>query len=439
VGGSSDSFPRGIDTPGAGVERPSHLVSSSTSAGLPSGDEPNPPEDQRGDRNDPRVLAHEPAIPCRMPPRSPSAADALGVPIVPPSAVTRLASRFRRGLARTRVGAAPGPLVVLEGLFGLWDNRVLGLLVELAVPELLHAGAQPVEALAVACGADADALDRVLRYAAGRGFVRRDRHGNYRANKVSDVLRADHPYSWRPWVQFAASDWFWLAWRHVGAPLRGAGTAMQAAHGAEFFEYVNQTDPHAGAAFNGAMAAGARMQGLLLRDQYDFSHVRTLCDVGGGTGTALGCLLDAFPQMRGILFDLPEVVGPLREEWATRYGDRAEVAAGDFFAAVPAGADVYTLLAIVHDWDDARAEQILANVAAAMPPDGRVLVIEAEIPASGSDDFVNAADLLMLVLSGGRERMHEQFERLFRRAGLRLVSRRWLPSGSALLEAAKDS
>src|SRR6266540_6627097 len=96
---------------------------------------------------------------------------------------------------------------------------------------------------------------------------------------------------------------------------------------------------------------------------------------GGGTGAVMGDVLAANPALRGIVFDLPQLAEPARRHLAARgVGDRGEFVAGDFFEPVPEGHDLYTLFAIVHDWDDERCTTILRNVRRAMVAGGRVLV-----------------------------------------------------------------
>ena len=338
--------------------------------------------------------------------------DILGSPIAPAPAMTRAMLRGRRAIGRTFRSSAPPTIQVMEGLFGLLDNRILGLLVELDVPEHL-AQRRTVEELARLTGTTTDGLARVVRYAAGRGFLRVDRRGRVKANGVTRVLRRDHPNSWRGWVEFGASDWFWEAFRHIDAPVRGAGGAMEAAHGAPFFEHLARK-PAAADAFNRAMAGGAVVQSFALSRALDWRAVRTVCDVGGGTGAGLRLLLEEHSHLRGTLFELPEVV-----EHATT-SDRIQVAAGSFFEAdsIPTGQDRYLMLAIVHDWDDDSVVRILHNVATAGGPSSEIVVVEGVLADRPQDDFVQASDMLMLALATGRERTSAQFEAVFSRAGL---------------------
>jgi O-methyltransferase domain len=127
--------------------------------------------------------------------------------------------------------------------------------------------------------------------------------------------------------------------------------------------------------------------------------------------------------MRGILFDLPDVVataGQVLEKFAVQ--DRCEVVGGSFFEALPKGGDAYILRQIIHDWGDERALAILRNCRAAQTGTGKVLVIERQIvPDHRQAMRVLQVDLEMLVNVGGMERTDEQYRSLFEKAGFRLT------------------
>jgi predicted O-methyltransferase YrrM len=149
---------------------------------------------------------------------------------------------------------------------------------------------------------------------------------------------------------------------------------------------------------------------------YDFSGTRTLADIGGGQGELLARILAAYPALRGILFDQPDVVrsaGALLERAGV--ADRCEVVGGSFFETVPAGADAYLLKSVIHDWDEEAAIEILRTCRAAMDEHGKLLVVERVIRPGNDPDPAKFSDLNMLVIPGGRERSAGDFERLYAR------------------------
>lgn len=353
-----------------------------------------------------------------------------GSPAVPPGRLVMALNACRRRLLGTHRAIAPPPVRILEALFAQLDASVLALMVDLDVPDLLD-DRVTIDDLARRTGVDRHRLERVVRYAAARGLMSMDRRGNVRPNGVTRALRSDAPASWRGWVRFATSDWFASAWRHLGPGLESdAPSAFAHAHGREFFGYITDVDPGAGRVFDQAMEAGATVQAIGLARALDWSGVRSVCDVGGGTGAALGVLQRYHPRLDVTLLDLPEVVARARFTSRAEAPGRREIVGGSFFDAVPAGRDRYLALAVVHDWDDEHALSLLSRVRDAMPADGRAIVVEHVASPTPRDDFATASDLLMLVLSTGRERTHDEYECLFASAGLSIATRELLATGA---------
>ena len=93
------------------------------------------------------------------------------------------------------------------------------------------------------------------------------------------------------------------------------------------------------------------------------------------------------------------------------------------------------LTAVIHDWNDDACERILRNFAAALPPGGRVCVVETALRPGRRGSFVQATDALMLAFTpGGHERTAEQFASLWQRCGLRCIRATVLPSDGTLFE-----
>jgi hypothetical protein len=352
-------------------------------------------------------------------------AEVLGVPVLPPAPAAILGTRVRAGLARLHRALAPPPARILEGALGALDLAVLAALCKLEVPERLT---RPITcaALADACGVDVHRFDRLTRYAATRGMLKRGRGGRLRPTRVTTFLRRDHPGGWRAWVEFAAGAEVLGALAALDAGLTADGDAFAAANGAPFFRWM-AAHPDRHASFDAAMAAGGRMHGLLLAGALDWNSSRHVCDIGGGDGALLGVLVARHPHLEGVVLELPEVVARLPE----RAGVRA--VAGDAFAGVPAGFDTYLLVNVLHDWDDAAAARLLRRVADAARgsvASARIVVVESEAHARPRDDLATLADGLMLALTpGGRERTTAEIVALAREVELSLERTHPLVSG----------
>ena len=145
-------------------------------------------------------------------------------------------------------------------------------------------------------------------------------------------------------------------------------------------------------------------------------------DVGGGHGSLLISILERNPDMRGILFDAPEVIeGAKAAISISGCDDRTQLVAGDFFKSVPEGADAIILKWIIHDWNDEQCVTILKNCYRSLPENGKLMLVEAVVPATDEPHFSKFIDLNMLVMTGGRERTETEFEKLFADSGFRLT------------------
>jgi methylase of polypeptide subunit release factors len=155
-------------------------------------------------------------------------------------------------------------------------------------------------------------------------------------------------------------------------------------------------------------------------------------DVGGGYGALLVAILTAHPAIEGVLFDLPATIAAARPH-LERAGvaDRCRLVAGDFFEAVPAGADAYVLKSVLHDWDDAPARTILDACRAATGTGARLVIVERVMPermrATPEHQNLARTDLTMLVALAAKERTEAEFRDLLAAAGFELT--RTLPAG----------
>jgi hypothetical protein len=139
-----------------------------------------------------------------------------------------------------------------------------------------------------------------------------------------------------------------------------------------------------------------------------------------------------------VLFDQPQVIQEAARSGFITSPDvstRCETAGGDFFEAVPAGADAYVMKYIVHDWDDAKCVKILNNCRTAMGADGRVLVVDHVLGPGNRFDWGKLVDINMMVMLGSKERTKDEFRQLFARAGLRLKRVIKTASSLSILEA----
>ncbi|MBH0777799.1 methyltransferase [Nocardia bovistercoris] len=185
-------------------------------------------------------------------------------------------------------------------------------------------------------------------------------------------------------------------------------------YGRDFWADLAES-PHLRATFDRQMRHRLRDQIPRIVTGFDWSRFASIVDVGGGRGDLLAAVMAAHPGLRGHLVDLEPTAAEARHTFAAHgVAARTEVTAASFFDPLPAGAQAYLLVDILHDWDDEHAGRILGRCVEAVDPAGRVLVVEPVGGLRAASEF----DLAMLVMFGGRERRVEEFRALAAPHGL---------------------
>lgn len=321
--------------------------------------------------------------------------------------------------------SSPSPEALLQLVSGYQAAQPIHVAAQLGLADLLADGPRRIEELAEATGTHAPSLGRLIRMLAALGLVGEAGDGRISLTPLGAPLRSGVPGSVRNRVLFLLGEWFWRSWGDLAYSVRTGKPAFDHIFGMSNFDYWEH-NPEAGAIHDAAFTDMAQFSTAPLVAAYDFAHFGTIADIGGSEGPLLAAILQANPGVRGILFDLPQVVARAAPVLAAaRVVDRVKVVGGSFFEAVPEGADAYLLKYIIHDWDDERAVIILRQCRAAMTPDAMLLLIENVLPErleTGAAAVTTARlDLTMLLLTpGGRERTESEFRLLLGEAGFEL-------------------
>jgi C-methyltransferase len=285
-------------------------------------------------------------------------------------------------------------------------------------------GATPAE-IAAHVGADADALDRILRLLAAHGIFVRSAHGRYAHSAASRLLRTDEPGSLRSYVRMGGMPAFWDRFTELG---RTARTGRREHDMTSLVEYF-ATHPDEATIFNAAMVSKSRTVLPAVAAAYDFGSFATIADVGGGRGHLLKLILERARGAHGVLFERPHVIAD------TEPAPRLTLIGGDFFADALPAADLYLLMEVLHDWDDADATRILAALRRAASPGARVLIVEILVPDTPGPHSGKTRDIIMLAVTGGRERTEAQHAALLAAAGFKLERVVQTASEYSLVEA----
>jgi len=306
----------------------------------------------------------------------------------------------------------------LRGLIsGFISTRMLHLAVELGLADLLAEGSRTADDLARETATHAPSLARLLRGLTALGVFVEETTGRFGPTPVSELLRRDRPDSLRAIALDFGAPHIQAAWMALPHGVRTGESSFRQVHGMDYWEYLRR-HPDIASNFNDMLQKARPHQCAAVARAYDFSSVATLVDVGGGHGQFLAAILDANPEMRGVLFDAPTVVpGAAQALRIAGLDDRCRVEGGDFFASIPDGGDAYILEHVIHDWSDADSVRILATCRRAMRAGAKLLLVEQLLSPAATP-----IDMHMLVLFGeARQRTEAEFRDLLDAAGFRLI------------------
>lgn len=289
-------------------------------------------------------------------------------------------------------------------------SRCIHVIADFGVADALDSEPASAKDLAERTGMNADALARMLRLLSAHGLFAGHGEG-YIHTPESRLLRSDHPYSLRSFARMIGTS-SWNAFTVLDHPAR---TGRPALGWQGMMEHFSE-HPDEAALFNKAMVDKAAGVVPTVIQAYDFSPFATIVDVGGGHGHLLSAILERVQQATGVLFDLPHVIAGA----AHAASDRLELVAGDFFVDPLPAADAYVLMEVLHDWSDEDATRILAAARQAAAPGSRLLVVEVLVPNTPGPDHSKLLDIIMLAVTGGRERTREEYEKLLANAGFEL-------------------
>lgn len=316
-------------------------------------------------------------------------------------------------------------LFALSDLCTPWCVHVVA---TLRIAEHIAAGVEELNDIAVAANCNADYLGRVLRHLIGKGVFEESAPGRFALNATARELL-------EPGARIGLNlDGFGgrmaYAWGTLLNAVRTGQPAYAELFGRPYWEDLD-AHPEIAAEFDAMMGPaghGAPDPEILLNGDWD--SVRTVVDVGGGTGALLAEILRAHPQVQGVLIDFPKTVARSAPTFeAAGVANRVQIIGQSFFDPLPAGADLYVLSKVLNDWPDRETVAILTRCAEAARPAGRIV-----ISGGISPDDAPASLSIETVLLGGKTNTLAEFRELAREAGLEVFAAGRLPSSRFVVE-----
>jgi len=322
---------------------------------------------------------------------------------------------------------------MMQMLSGMMVAGAVSTLARLGVPDLLEDGPKSAEELAPKVGAQAVPLFRLMRATAAVGVLAEGADGKFSQTPMSEVLRTNATPSLRGWAIMLGEEWHMRGWGVLEYCVRTGKQSMEHIYGKPAFEWLGG-NPKVAAVFNHAMTDLSRLDSPGVAEAYSFEGIGTLMDVAGGHGLLLATILGRNPKVKGVLYEIPQVIEGAKTGPLAPFMDRCELVSGNMFESVPPSADAYIMKHIIHDWPDELCLKILKGCRAGVNKGGKLLVVDDVIPPGNDFHPGKFLDLEMLIFPGGHERTEQQFRDLFAAAGWKLTRVIGTQSGISIVE-----
>lgn len=296
-----------------------------------------------------------------------------------------------------------------------WQSCCVGAAAQLELADLLADGPLHVDVLAERTKTHGPSLYRMLRALESTGIFIQTSPGVFGNTPASECLRRHLPGSNWAWIRFTlcAGAPVFEGWRGLTLALKNGRPGFDQVMGQSAWAHM-RSNPQTRTVFNEAMRALSALISPAVAASFDWSRFPVIADIGGGIGSQLSSILDAYPSCRGVLFDQPEVVAE-----APKNG-RIRRVGGNFFRDVPIQADAYVMRWVLHDWSDEESVGLLRNVRKVVTPSARLMVVESVIRETPEFDMGKWMDLNMMMMATGRERTAAEFRDLLDQAGFAL-------------------
>ncbi|MGJ5817589.1 methyltransferase [Paludibaculum fermentans] len=280
----------------------------------------------------------------------------------------------------------------------------------------MDAGLSHVKEIAAAAQCDPYVLDCLLGYLVSRGVFEQTGPGRYVLNEAAKGLLDPGMLIGLDLDGFGGR--MAHAWGTMLSYVRTGRPAYHQLFGRGFWEDLEANPPIAAQfdALIGPQGHGTPNPHFDITGGWD--SIRTVVDLGGGTGAMLAELLRVHPHIHGTLLDQPGTVARASEILQSAgVAGRATLCGQSFFDPLPPGADIYLLRGILNDWPDAETVAILTRAAEAARPNGRVVILKSVSPDTGTRTVT-----IEMVLLAGKHRTLEEFKELAQQAGLEVSS-----------------
>ena len=332
-------------------------------------------------------------------------------------AFQRRAARFplTRPIARKRAAR------LFDLVAGFVYAQVLAACVKLGLFEMLGPGPLALDSVAARTGLPPESAERLLKAAAALGLTERLDGDRYALGPHGAAMLGNPGIA----AMVAHHDRLYADLADPVALLKEGGGRGSLA---DYWPYEGGD----ASAYSALMTASQPLVAAQILDAHNFGRHRRLLDIGGGEGAFLRAAAERWPKLERVLFALPAVGARV---------SGVETVAGSFVDdSLPRGADVVSLVRILHDHDDATVRALLAKVHAVLPAGGALVIAEPMAGTRGAEAMGDAYfGLYLFAMGKGRPRTAADYGAMLEEAGFNWRERPTaLPLTVRVIVARKD-
>jgi C-methyltransferase len=267
-----------------------------------------------------------------------------------------------------------------------------------------HMSEQPisVQELARLTSTVPEILARVLNFLTAYGLFNKS-EDSYALTPLSAPLRSDHPYSMKEVLSMVDESW-WQAFAQLETAMKTGTTAFKLQHGTDFFDFLNH-NPSPKARFQKGIEKLSTFDDKAITQNYNFGQFKSIIDIGAGLSNLSKVIAIQYPSTTTTLFNLMAQIHLQKTK--------------DYFSSLPT-ADAYLFKGILHDFDDKKVANILANCHQHLPKHASLIIAEQAIPQNEQPHTNKTMDIIMMVLVGGRQRTINDWCKLVEVCGFKL-------------------
>ncbi|MFS7955570.1 putative O-methyltransferase domain, plant methyltransferase dimerization [Helianthus anomalus] len=328
-------------------------------------------------------------------------------------------------------------------LYGGISAAALRCALELDIAGIINRHQGPITLSQIAHGIgssslDVDSLSRLMRFLVHQQIFDQQESEEkplYSLNECSKFLLKDARNTLSSLAMMITDPLMFSPFYKLSQSIEEGGIAAFKTYGVSIWDMF-ASNPQAHKGFNDAMACSTMLNIDVIVSNYDFTSLKgTLVDVGGGVGVTLNEIVTKYPHLKGINFDMPDVVSS-----ATAYEGVTHVG-GDMFTAIPHG-DSFFIKTILHNWGDDKCVQVLKNCRESMTERaGKVIIADMVLSPTGTgvdvfDEARIGMDMIMLTyFDGGKERTEAEWKKILEEAGFRRYNVIKIPTTVSIIEA----